>query len=805
MEISNKKQKFIKRNAATMSPEQMKEAVGLPLREVRKIYREMGIAYEAGEDESAGFEGAGRLFLAGVFILFILIGPFFIRLRMYDFANLPQNAFVQCGALLLAALWMADCIYRRKLVVAGGPFLLPLALFLVWCSISLFWAENKYEGVVALLGWMASFGVLLMTPNLLSDARQMKAVLFTMFLVGFLIAFSGDLQHWGLHKYVPFLADIPQVSPPSSFFANKNMAVPLVNMTAAVGFAFFLKRRDLWSTILLGAALALMAVYLVYTRTRAGWLGFGLMCMFFPAAFFLSRGGDNLGVSFPRKKMVVSAVLLVCAVVLTNVSEKGWEYNLGNMLHRITYTAQEASRHILPGQGEEEKAAAAAPLPGNVASELAGLDLPKPVDMTPPGSQYDESQELRWAIWENTLVMVKEHLLLGVGLGNHKLVYPLYARRAVIEKKFSELSQLMNVHNDYLQALVEVGIIGFAFLVWFFVVMVRTFVFLLKKAEPDKKLFTIAMMTGALGLFVDAFFSFPFQRAIPPVFFATYLGIMSAYRNELKGSKAFSANWKAAPALALILVAGFVYAVRLNARWMKADEYYLAVTSLEKAENWSGVKYYANLAIQENPNRAKVLSYMGRAYIETGDFKDGAASLEKVVAAYPHHMNALLNLGVAYGSLEEYEKALDAYKKVLRIKPDYAKAHNNLANIQMRMGKNQEAFRSFYLASLYDPQNPVIRFNLGIMALALAKYNTAAWAFEEALRLRPDWPPAEKNLGIVLFQNLGRKEEGLAHLQKAISLDPSLAGPGLGEPKEGVVTRYPGTIGPQGAFPGLRP
>lgn len=802
MELSNKKQKFIKRNAKEMSPEQMAEATGVALRDVKRIYRELGVFYEPGDQEPEEQSGLGAMFLTAAFIAFAALAPFFIRLRTYDFANLPQGAFVQGGALLLGALWMLDASIKKRLSFMGGPFLLPLGAFLVWCAISLFWAQNRYEGITTLMGWTACFGVLLLAPNLLKGERAPKAMLLALFLSGFAVALFGDLQHWGLHRHIPILAGVPQISPPSSVFANKNMAVPFVLLTMAIGFAWFLRSRKLLTGFLLGACLTLMLVYLVYTRTRAGWLAFGIMCLFFPALLLAARDRKGLGISVGAGKAAVSVALVLAAGLLVNVSEKGWDYNLGNMLRRVTYTAQEASRHILPGAGEEEKAVReGGALSPAVAAELEGMDLPKAVDVTPPGSSYDASQELRWAIWQNTLVMVEEHPILGVGLGNHKLMYPLYARRAVVEKLFSELSQLMNVHNDYLQALSETGLIGFLLLAWFAWVLIRTCLFLLRKASPDKKLMTMALMTGLLGLFVDAFFSFPFQRSIPPMVMAVFLGILSIWANDIRGRQPRELGFLPAPILAVALALLFVGAVRLQARWLAADRDYLRVTSLEKAARWDGVKHYANSCIEKNPYRAKVLSYLGRAYIETGDYKNGAETLEKVIAAYPNHMNALLNLGVAYGSIEEYDKALDAYKKVLAIKPDYAKAHNNLANVQMRMGQNKEAFRSFYLASLYDPENPVIRFNVGIMALTLAKYNTAAWAFEEALRIRPNWAPAEKNLGIVLFQNLDRKEEGLSHIQKAISLDPRMAGPGLGEPGEGVTTRIPARNGIPGVIP----
>ena len=79
-------------------------------------------------------------------------------------------------------------------------------------------------------------------------------------------------------------------------------------------------------------------------------------------------------------------------------------------------------------------------------------------------SGEDTSVDLRFALWESTMAMIKEHPLLGVGWGAYFLAYPDY--NFFIQE---EGVLIFHAHNMYLNMLAEVGIPGgMAFLLAFF-------------------------------------------------------------------------------------------------------------------------------------------------------------------------------------------------------------------------------------------------------------------------------------------------------------------------------------------------
>ena len=73
----------------------------------------------------------------------------------------------------------------------------------------------------------------------------------------------------------------------------------------------------------------------------------------------------------------------------------------------------------------------------------------------------------RIAIWKDTIPMIRDFPLFGVGLGAWPEMFPRY-RRAPWSADFYR-----EAHNDYLQILAETGVAGFALLGWFFVMTVR--------------------------------------------------------------------------------------------------------------------------------------------------------------------------------------------------------------------------------------------------------------------------------------------------------------------------------------------
>ena len=82
----------------------------------------------------------------------------------------------------------------------------------------------------------------------------------------------------------------------------------------------------------------------------------------------------------------------------------------------------------------------------------------------------------RLPIWRDAWEMIDGHLILGRGLGTFQWSFPAYERlEPDVPAKYA--------HNDYLQALAEVGVVGLALLVWTFLVAWRIAVRNLRQSD----------------------------------------------------------------------------------------------------------------------------------------------------------------------------------------------------------------------------------------------------------------------------------------------------------------------------------
>jgi len=88
--------------------------------------------------------------------------------------------------------------------------------------------------------------------------------------------------------------------------------------------------------------------------------------------------------------------------------------------------------------------------------------------------------EIRPQMWNDTIALIKDFPVLGVGLGDYIYIFPKY--------RTFDLSRgvLRYAHNDYLHLLVEMGTIGGIFLAGFFVWYVRRFKECLRRLSGSK-------------------------------------------------------------------------------------------------------------------------------------------------------------------------------------------------------------------------------------------------------------------------------------------------------------------------------
>ncbi len=132
----------------------------------------------------------------------------------------------------------------------------------------------------------------------------------------------------------------------------------------------------------------------------------------------------------------------------------------------------------------------------------------------------------RVAIVKDSLRMLRERPILGWGLGTFPVVYPSF-------RSFYTNLWMNEAHNDFVQTLVETGIVGFTFAVAFLTLLCREGVRNLKNWRSDTRAgLALAAFLGCIGLTVHGFVDFNLQiPANASFFFALSALVTSRFSN----------------------------------------------------------------------------------------------------------------------------------------------------------------------------------------------------------------------------------------------------------------------------------
>ena len=145
-----------------------------------------------------------------------------------------------------------------------------------------------------------------------------------------------------------------------------------------------------------------------------------------------------------------------------------------------------------------------------IALVIVGLLMVGYFHYVNPALFNSSSVTYRMQMWQNTAKIIKEHPIVGVGVGNFMVHYDKYATLKINDNK---------AHNDYIQMLCELGIVGIYLA---FLVLVYAYQGIFIKRD----LYSTVMKAGLWSFLIVAMFNFPIYTAADPFICALYLGVL---------------------------------------------------------------------------------------------------------------------------------------------------------------------------------------------------------------------------------------------------------------------------------------
>jgi O-antigen ligase len=360
--------------------------------------------------------------LEQVHVWLVRLGAFLLPLVVLWSTNdpvvSPKLLAARVLVVLLAALFLARW-WRGEITVKRTPLDLPILTYVVSAGLStllaanvniaLFGSYGRLEGLLTIATYAALFWL---TVQSLSTPAQARGVLSALLAGAFVVAAIAVLQAVAGALTV---GPTSSVSRASSTFGNSNALAAYLAMVLPLAVNEFLRATSTSDRILAANVVAMVAIALVLTFGRGGWVGGAVGVMIVIVATRPSR----------RRVMVMAgaAVGLVAAML--------------------------AAIALLGAGG--------APIAQATAARFLSLFDPTA-----------GTGAIRLHIWKDTLGLIASRPLLGYGPDNFGLVFPAFQTGY-----WSRLSLIDESHSEVLQIAATQGFVGLAAFAWLCIAFVR--------------------------------------------------------------------------------------------------------------------------------------------------------------------------------------------------------------------------------------------------------------------------------------------------------------------------------------------
>lgn len=659
-------------------------------------------------------------------------------LAVVVFVPLAQSAFLPRFKDILTQILTTGLFLVWALAGAGTRparwrmprLLLPLLGLLAVSLLSLTQALNVHEGLLVTYQYVARALIYVLAIQVIRRAEDAEPV-----LVGTVVA-AGVVSILGLYMYLD--------RDSFAFWNAHGEAISTLGHTNYVG-------GYLAITLPLAVGLAVTQV----TRSARG-MGWGLASLLGLGLVIAHSRGAWLGA--------------IGAGVFLGWSLAGWRLpsaaHLGERVRRFGVTAAIALV-LLAGTGE-------------IFFRLQGKPFFR-YFLTIFDRTYGSNAE-RLDFWWNTIRMIRDHPVLGVGAGNFPVAYVPYASQ--IERKTDAPHQTLrpeHPHNELLGLLSEKGFLGLAVLVWLLVLMLPPAFRAMRHATGKRYVFVAALLAGFLAATIHSFFFYVYHEPSSAVILWAMLGLLEGLCREPEkvAAEASDGRGPAAPpawirwglaGLAGALVVPFVL---LGVRPAVAGWYYQlgryarsygrpaeAVDDLREAVGWDPwyVEGHFELAL---------------TYMQMGKYDEAVQSFRRSVAIDPNYMSSYNNMAVTFTLARKFPEAEATFEHIFRINKNYAAAHNNRGFMLLEQGKPAEALAEFQKALAITPRQSDAHYNLGRAYALLRNFPESQGHLRQAVGLAPAMAPAWYLLAAV-DAILGDVDEAFRALDRAVTLKPDL-------------------------------
>ncbi len=558
--------------------------------------------------------------------------------EMYEFSHVPQSVYIQNLSVFFLILFCVHAYFAKSFQIKKSKVYYPVFGLLIWSFLSLFWSTNVPEGLFVWLNWMAGGIIFFVVYNVIKDKKDIQLFLYFFLIPNLfiLVIAISQLLEKGLHNFYP------QFISPSVTFGNKNMMVDVFVTILPATLILLLNENRKKISLFFVVVVQVLGVCMVFlTDTRAGMLAlFTQTVIGFAFVYFFRKKQTEAIQKTNGRWVILGALIFSFALSLVIIDARnqhiqktgvGQPFDFEHVKNRVTtiFTTKSSDEWALK-QGNEDKQT-------NVISD---------------------SRTMRLVTWLNTFGMFLNKPITGFGLYNWQIHYGEYRTIYLNDPVYRPGVGLYQVHNDYLQLLADLGLVGAAFVLGILYFNLKSFVLVIRKKDY-RDFYTIGL--GLVGLHVVATFSFPFERAVPVLLFFVFTAFLTFYLDVCENKtenhvRKIKYQWSLGGAVFFT-----VLLICLNAL---QDRRYTAETEFKAANdqyalgNFELAVQHCERALNANPYRPQTYLLLGYAYVNLNKLKEAEETLLIGLRYYPNELNTLLQLGTTYTKM-----TLEAFAK----------------------------------------------------------------------------------------------------------------------------------------------
>jgi tetratricopeptide (TPR) repeat protein len=284
-----------------------------------------------------------------------------------------------------------------------------------------------------------------------------------------------------------------------------------------------------------------------------------------------------------------------------------------------------------------------------------------------------DSTSGRFLVLRTALSLLSENLISGVGIDQFDAKYNLFQGKFLLSQNnatYNYMASYIEVcYNDFLQTVIEIGLVGIVFIVGTATVIYKRF----KCYENYIKESIIIIISIAL-------FSFPFQTSSSAALCIFYLGIISTNHSPLLNINAVDKITRGSLALISILFVILLFEIQNALFIWRAAKQDTGITSEEKFIRASGVL---------SNNKDFQLSYANLLYLKKS-YMPSIALLERA-GTQSSKLDIFLLLALNYDAIGNTAGSEQNYKKCILLVPSLLKPKFLLMKLYLQNKRLSEA------------------------------------------------------------------------------------------------------------------